>query len=312
MDRIAVIVGSGGQDGRLLQQRLQQLDYSVVALTRDTIDIRNPSDVRRLFSGPKPTEIYFLAAHHHSSQQATGEEGELFRQSNATHYVAAVNVLDAIATLSPATRLFYASSSLIYAPSTAEDLQNEETVPRPVGAYAITKFAGMLACQHYRQSRGVFASIGILYNHESCFRKEHFLSRQIVQAAVHIKLGQSDEFELGDVDALVDWGYAPDYVDAMHKILQLNAPDDFIIATGHLHTVGEFADYAFRHLQLDYRDYLVVNARKLNRVNTARRGDSTKLRSMCKWSPTRDFKAMVEELVSTELGAMTGRSPVIR
>jgi GDPmannose 4,6-dehydratase len=309
MDRIAVIVGCGGQDGRLLEARLRELCYSVVAIRRGTIDITNPDDVRQLLATSKPAEVYFLAAHHHSSQQLPDDaQGELFRQSNAVHFVAAVNFLDAIATVSMQTRMFYASSSLIYTPSVQADLQSEATTPNPEGAYAITKLAGMMACQHYRRSKGVFASIGIMFNHESKFRGEQFLSRKIVRTAVRIKLGLPDTLELGDLNVQVDWGYAPDYVDAMQRILQLDKPDDFIVATGHLHTVREFADYAFCCLGLDYRNHLSANSAKLNRVNSARRGDSTKLRSMCQWSPTRNFKTMVKELVRDELVAMTGGS----
>lgn len=305
MTRVAAIIGSGGQDGRLLSSRLEQLGYSVVGVGRDNLDITDPAAVDGFVRHTAADEIYFLAAHHHSSQQVPDDEGTLFRQSNAVHFVATVNFLDAIARLSARTRMFFASSSLIFAAAGAEEAQSETTTPAPEGAYAITKVAGMQACRHFRKTKGVFASIGILYNHESLLRGEQFLSRQIVRTAARIKLGSTDKLELGDLDARVDWGYAPDYVDAMQRILQLDEPQDFVIATGELHTVRDFVDYAFGSVGLDYREHVTVNPAKLRRVNSARRGDATKLRSLCQWQPSRSFKTMVEELVRGELAALT-------
>jgi GDPmannose 4,6-dehydratase len=283
---------------------LEQLGYCVVGIGRDSFDITRADAVDDFVRRTVPDEIYFLAAHHHSAQGVPDDEGALFRQSNAVHFVAAVNFLDAIARVSIRTRLFFASSSLIFASASAEERQSEATVPAPEGAYAITKVAGMQACRHFRKNKNVFASCGILYNHESPLRGEQFLSRQIVRTAARIKQGHSDRLELGDLEARVDWGYAPDYVDAMHRILQLDEPQDFVIATGELHTVRDFVDYAFGSLGLDYRAYVTVNPAKLRRVNSARRGDSTKLRTLCEWEPSRSFKAMVEGLAQAELAAL--------
>ena len=303
MTRVAAIIGSGGQDGRLLTSRLEQLDYSVVGVRRNSLDITQPAAVDDFVRRTAPDEVYFLAAHHHSSQQVPDDEGAMFRHSNAVHFVATVNFLDAIARLSARTRMFFASSSLIFAAADAGQSQSEATVPQPEGAYAVTKVAGMQACGHFRRTKGVFVSSGILFNHESLLREEQFLSRQIVCSAARIKLGATDKLELGDLDARVDWGYAPDYVDAMHRILQLGEPQDFIIATGELHTVRDFVAFAFGSVGLDYREHVIVNPAKLRRVNTARRGDATKLRTLCNWAPSRSFKTMVEEMVRGELAA---------
>jgi GDPmannose 4,6-dehydratase len=305
-----VIVGGGGQDGRLLHAKLQKLGYTVTTVGRHDFDITDPGVVKRFLEATLPTEVYFLAAHHHSSEQLPkDEQGQLFRLSNAIHFTAALNFVDGIAAVSPRTRLFYASSSLIYSPSQASDLLSEATAPQPAGAYAITKTAGMWVCRHYRETVGVFASVGILFNHESKFRKKEFLSRKIVETAVRIKLGLADRLELGDLRSQVDWGFAPDYVEAMYSILQLEAPDDFVVATGELHTVEEFVEYAFGVLGLDYRKYTVVNPASLTRVNSARRGDSTKLQETCSWRPTYSFKAMVEELVREEVLAIVETVP---
>lgn len=302
MKRIAVVVGSGGQDGTLLLQLLENLGYEVLGLERGDMDIGDPGAVAGFVSRHKPEEIYFLAAHHHSSEDITGGEGDLFRQSMRTHFDAPVNFLDAITIHSPASRFFYAASSHVFG-SPGDAMQTEETPLQPETAYAITKVAGMMACRHYRKMKGVFASVGILYNHESPLRSKKFVTRKIVSAAASIAREGLGSIVLGDLDARVDWGYAPDYVDAMHRILCLEHPGEYIVATGEAHTVREFAEVAFRSVGLDYRNHVSTKTGLLQRQSPVRIGDSARLRRETGWAPSIGFEEMVCRLVEAEVGA---------
>ncbi len=301
-DSIAVIVGSNGQDGQLLDERLQSLGYEVIGLKKDSIDITNSDEVTNFTAAVQHQEIYFLAAHHHSSEDKQQDDGELFRKSNNIHTIAAINFLDSIANLSPTTRFFYASSCLIFSP--VEDvMQTENTALRPESPYAITKVSGMMACWHYRK-KGVFASIGILYNHESPLRSRRFVSRKISAAAAIIAQDGSGSLALGDLEAKVDWGYAPDYVEAMHLIIQTDQPKDYVIASGQAHTVREFADIAFKHVGLDYRNHLSSESQKVYRTNLTRIGNSALLQKETGWKPSISFEEMVHRMVDAEISAL--------
>lgn len=280
--KTAIIVGSNGQDGRLLAIKLSQLNYVVVGISRGDLDITDINAVKDLITRIQPDEIYYLAAHHHSSQDSQGESGDLLRKSFEVHVIGLINFLDGILGICPNTRLFYASSCLIF--SADDDLQTELTLPKPEGAYAISKYAGMQVCKHYQKSYGIFASIGILYNHESPLRSSRFITQKIIQAALRIARDGGGTIEIGDLNALVDWGYAPEYVDAMYKILQLPEPDEYIIASGKCHSVREFAELAFSKVGLDYRDHIKSNQSLLTRLNFSRVGDATKLQEKTGWS----------------------------
>jgi GDPmannose 4,6-dehydratase len=158
----------------------------------------------------------------------------------------------------------------------------------------------MMACQYYREKKKVYVSIGILYNHESSFRAKNFVSRKIISAAAQIAQAGKGYLKLGNLYAEVDWGYAPDYVDAMHRILTLDEPNDFIIATGESHSVKEFSEIAFNYFGLDYSKYIQTDKSVLTRENLTRIGDSSLLREKTGWSPTISFAAMIREMAKEE------------
>lgn len=299
MNPVAVVVGSAGQDGTLLSQLLENRGYEVVGIKRGDMDICDADAVKKLMARQKPAEIYFLAAHHHSSEDTMDNEGELFHLSMRTHFDAAVNFLNAIATQSPASRFFYAASSHVFGlPQGGK--QNEGTPLQPDSAYGITKVSGMMACRYYREKKGLFASVGILYNHESPLRDHCFVSRKIVSAAARIAREGQGSIVLGDLDAQVDWGYAPDYVEAMSRILRAERSSEYIVATGEAHTVREFAEIAFRSVGLDYRQHVSTKPELLMRQNPPRIGDATRLRTDTGWSPSISFEEMVRRLVDAE------------
>ncbi len=303
LKRRAIIVGSKGQDGRLLAELLVKKEYELALVGRGQPDITNRSEVDKLVSEVNPHEIYFLAAYHHSSEDIMESDEILFKKSFDIHAVAAANYLEAIALRVPGARLFYASSSHIF-PDSGGKLQNEETLPRPENIYAITKYSGMQTCRYYREKRDVFASCGILFNHESSLRSPSYLSRKVAIAAARISRRKAETLELGNLDVSVDWGYAPDYVDAMYRMLQLEVASDYVIASGKAHTVRQLVEIAFRHVGLDYRAYVQVRPDLLTKHIETRIGDPSKLRVDAGWSPSTSFEEMVTSMVDVEVARL--------
>jgi GDPmannose 4,6-dehydratase len=306
--RSALIIGAGGQDGRLLVRLLLDRGYAVrgwihgepaapISCECAFIDILEPELVEAELRKSPPDEIYYLAAFHHATEDVIAlSAAELLRRSFDVHILGLLNVLQAMEECCPQTRLFYAASSHVFGTSKSE-WQNEETPLTPNSAYGISKAAGLQCCHLYRRQKGIFAATGILFNHESSLRKPSFLSQKIVRSVWRAQRDPAFKLLLGDVEARVDWGYAPDYVDAMSRILELPEAGDFVVASGELHTVREFAQAAFAVLGLDWRRHVETDARLLNKVSHPLRGDFTKLRIATGWSPSVTFAEMVERLV---------------
>lgn len=304
----AIIIGVNGQDGRILFDRLAGEGCTLLGIARDGIrgtgspaparvDIASPDEVRAIVASWHPDHIYYLAAHHHSSQDATGGDTPgLYEKSHAVHVRGLLHFLDAMREHAPAARLFYAASSLVFGAAPSEK-QDERTPMNPRCIYGITKAAGIHCCRFYRETHGVFAAAGILYNHESVHRQEKFVSQKIIRAASAIANGLRDKLTLGDLSAKIDWGYAPDFVDAMVKILGLPEADDFIVATGKAHTVLEFVELVFGRLGLDWRAHVEEQPSVLQRRRPAMIGDASKLRAATDWQPSVTFAEMVARLV---------------
>jgi GDPmannose 4,6-dehydratase len=297
----AVVTGSRGQDGSYLCAHLERLGYKSIGIDVDSpTDLRDADAVGALLAAAQPREVYHLAAYHHSSQDKFSDEPELYRRSHDIHGLATLNLLDGIARRCPAARLFFAGSCHLFG-TPAADVQNESTPFQAESIYTITKLGGLDLCRYYRHKKGVFASAGILYNHESPLRRSSFVSKKIVEAAVAIKQGRQKGLVLGDLDAEIDWGFAGDYVVAMHLILQLDGPDDFVIASGERHRVRDFVERAFRLVDLDWRDHVTVDGNLLRQHAHVRYfGDSTKLTKMTGWKPSTSFQDMVKLMVDAE------------
>ena len=201
----------------------------------------------------------------------------------------------------PGARLLYAASSHVFGDALVSP-QNERTPLQPRCVYGITKVSGIHACRFYRRTHGVKASVGILYNHESPRRRPDFFSQKIVRAAVAIQRKQQSKLIVGNLAARVDWGYAPDYVNAMIRILELPEPTDFVVATGQLHTVEDFIEIAFRTMGLDWQDHVEESAGLIAKAHAmALTGDASALRSATTWKPSVNFEEMVALLVQSEL-----------
>jgi GDPmannose 4,6-dehydratase len=320
--RKAIIVGSRGQDGRILHERLAAEGCAVLGIDRCGIrehagaigldegpfDILDRGSVDRAVGAFAPDAVFYLAAFHHSSEDDCAlDDATLYLRSHDVHVRGPANILEALRRHAPHARFFYAASSHCFGePSTS--LQDESTPLRPICPYGISKTAGVQLCRMYRARHGLQASCGFLYNHESPLRSPGFLSAKIVRGAVEIARRQRDRLVLGDLSARVDWGYAPDYVDAMIRIVRRDAADDFVIASGQAHSVADFVAIAFAHLEIDWRRHVDTDPSLLTKSRPAAAlvGDSSKLRRATGWAPSLSFADMVRLLVDAEMRRTAG------
>jgi GDPmannose 4,6-dehydratase len=304
----AIVVGAGGQDGRLLVERLSR-DRAILGLDVgraaqhglddvdpfDPVNLLNRDEVRLVVERVLPEEIFYLAAHHHSSEEQPDEVAEL-REGMAVHVHGLAHVLSAIVQVVPRCRLFYAGSSQMFGRPTTPR-QDARTPYAPRNPYAISKVAGAHLCAQYREQYGVHASVGVLYNHESTYRGPRFVSQRIAMGAREAKRNPSYKLTLRSLSAVTDWGYAPDFVDAMVRIVAHDTPDDYVVATGEPHTVRDFVAIAFSELGLDWQAHVEEDPAFAGAPPTSLVGDSSKLRSATGWKPTVSFEEMVRILV---------------
>lgn len=294
-----VITGAHGQDGTLLSRLLTARGRRVIEVGRDgPIDITDGAEVRRLIATERPREVYLLAAVQHSAQDPPEDPGRLARRSYLVNTLSLQHFAEAVLSVGARTRVFYAASSHVFGSPPGPCL--DETSPLAPGSiYAVTKAAGLLACRAYRE-QGVFAATGILFNHESPLRRENFVSRKIARAVARIQRDPAGELVVGSLDSGADWGYAPDYVDAMTRILALDEPGEFVIATGEQHTVAEFCEIAFGMAGLDWRRHVREEPAVLTRRASPRAGDARRLRERTGWRPTVDFPGLVRAMLEAE------------
>lgn len=306
----AIITGCFGQDGRLLYELLESRGYHIlgigcnntqsnVSFPERRIDIQEFSDVSLAINEFQPDEVYHLAAFHHSSEDCVDDELLLFQKSYKINVLTLMNILEAARRSERSVKIFYAASSLIFGNS-QDEIQDESTPVTPICIYGITKAAGLHLCRYYRRKYSLFASCGILYNHESVLRQEKFISRKIIKSVLAIKNKKMKELSVGNLSAKVDWGYAPDFVDAFYRILQLSQPDDYIVATGQKHSVQEFIQKAFDAVSLDWHDYVKEKTGVLERKRNTLVGNPQKLMNHTGWRPSVSFEEMIHLLVQKE------------
>ena len=247
-----------------------------------------------------PDEVYYFAAFHHSSEDKASEDVlHLFTESYRINVQALLHFLEGIRKYSPKTRLFYSGSSLLFGDADTE-IQSESTPFKPETVYGITKLDGVLSCRYYSKQYGIFASTGIFYNHESSYRTDNFISKKIIKGALEISRGKKEKLVVGNLHAEVDWGYAPDYVDAACRILHIDFPGEFIIATGKRHSVLDFVKITFDYLGLNWKEHVTENKTLLTRNRKPMIGDPSKLMRTTGWRPTVDFKEMIRLLLLAE------------
>jgi GDPmannose 4,6-dehydratase len=304
----AIIVGAGGQDGQLLFELLASSGYSIIGLDRHKITTRNLiwktkiniSDKNQVFSlikKIKPAEVYYLAAWHFSSQDKRPDVYEELRQSYEINVLAFLNFLEGVRLFSSKTKIFYAGSSLLFGNAKTK-IQNEQTPFKPTGAYGLSKESGVSLCRLYREKYNIFAAVGIMYNHESEYRTDNFLSMKIIKGAKNIAAGKQKELIVGNLKATVDWGYAPDYVRAMNLILNLKTASDFIVATGQAHTVLDFVKITFKNFGLDFKKYIKEDKTIITEKRSVLIGDAKKLKTATGWQPSVTFSEMIKKIIN--------------
>lgn len=274
MNRRALICGIGGQDGAYLAKFLLTKGYEVYGTSRDAqggnfnnlkklglwgkvrLVSMMPEDFRSVlvaFRKAQPDEIYFLAG-----QSSVGLSFELPAETMQSISLGTLNVLEASRMLDKSPRLYFAASSEIFG-DTRGAPANENTPFHPQSPYAVAKASAFWLVDNYREAYGVLACSGILFNHESCLRPERFVTKKIVSAAKRISEGSRDKLELGRLDISRDWGWAPEYVEAMWLMLQQQQPEDFVIATGETNTLESFVSEAFSYFELDWKAHVRQN-----------------------------------------------------
>lgn len=303
-----LIIGCTGQDGTYLFENLQKRNYEIIGIARNVVrstlsksikpvNISKSKQVYNLLEEYKPDEIYYLAAFHQSSEDQYYDDAELLRRSFDVNVLSLINFLEGIKNYSNYSRLFYTASSHIFGNST-ESIQDETTPLNPNSIYGITKTAGVHLCRLYREKYSIFVSVGILYNHESPLRSSKFVSQKIVKTAVAIKNKIQDKLIIGNLNAEIDWGYAPDYVEAMYKILQLSSAGDFIISSGKIHTVRDFVKGVFKYLDLDWTKYVKEDPNLIKKKEKHNlQGNNQKLKTMTKWQPTVSFNDLIKIMI---------------
>jgi GDPmannose 4,6-dehydratase len=314
----ALITGITGQDGSYLAELLLTQGYEVIGLMRrsSTVNIERISHIQdqlTLVSGDlmdevslinvlrdyRPSEVYNLAAQ--SFVQASWAQPVLTGEATA---LGVTRLLDAIRIVDPEIRFYQASSSEMFGKVRAVP-QNEDTEFYPRSPYGVAKVYGHWITVNYRESYGLHASSGILFNHESPRRGIEFVTRKVTHGVARIKAGLSQEIRLGNLESQRDWGFAQDYVRAMWLMLQQDAPDDFVIATGTTHSVRELCEVAFTCAGLDYEDFVAIDPAFLRPAEVDLLvGDSTKAHATLGWNAETDFAELVEMMVAADIKAL--------
>ena len=310
--KTSLVIGASGQDGTFLTELLARRGDKVVGVEQnkvwsapaenwDAVDILNQQEVLALVKKTQPAECYYLPAFHHSAEDASLTSGDpsLFERSYAVHVRGLIHFLHAIAQASKHTRLFNAASSHVFGSPSVQP-QDESTPLNPENIYGITKTMGLHCCRHFRSELGVFAATGILYNHESHLRPAKFLSQKIVRGVLAFQKDKTKKLVLGDLDAVVDWGYAGDYAEAMTRILGHARPEDFVVATGEQHTVREFLQISCNIAGVDWRECAITDSSLLRKKPALLVGDSGKLRRLTGWRPKTSFSGMIEIMIKAE------------
>ena len=321
MNNKALITGITGQDGYYLSKFLLEKNYEVHGLIRRTStfntsriddlitkyskndrlrlyysDLLDSSSLNNLINSIKPDEIYNLAAQSHV---AVSFKNPVYTSQVGT--LGSISLLEAIRNLNHDVKFYQASSSEMYGGEMNLKLdENSKFIPK--SPYAASKVFAHHITQVYRDSYNLFCSNGILFNHESPLRGETFVTRKITRALGRIYLGIQKQLVLGNLEAERDWGFSGDYVEAMWMMLQADEPDDWVVATGESHSVKEFLEVAFKHVGLDYREYIKTDQKYMrpNEVNYLL-GDYSKINKKLGWKPKTSFEELVKMMVESDI-----------
>jgi GDPmannose 4,6-dehydratase len=316
MKKIALITGINGMDGSHLADFLLEKNYIVYGLERRCSnenrsnthhlegkinfikgDLTDQNSLTRALKQANPCEVYNLAA-----QSFVGESWNTPEQTSDVTGLGVLRILEAIREFNPNIKFYQASSSEMFG-RMVENPANENTPFYPRSPYGVAKLYGHWITKNYRESYGMFACSGILFNHESERRGIEFVTRKISDGVARIHLGLTDHISLGNLDALRDWGYAPDYVEAMWLMLQQDQPDDYVIATGETRSIREFLDAAFNYIGItDWSSYVKIDEKFMRPAEVdILRGNYSKAKLQLYWTPKTSFDELVERMVANDI-----------
>jgi len=321
----ALITGITGQDGSYLAELLLAKNYEVHGLIRRASSF-NTGRIDHLYQDPHINDVQ-LFLHYGDTADSTSLNKLLYRiQPDEIYHLAAqshvrvsfdipeytgdvtglgtLRILEAIRETEVKTKFYQASSSEMY--GKVQEVPQRETTPfYPRSPYGAAKVYAYWITVNYRESYGIFACNGVLFNHESPRRGETFVTRKVTRAVAHIKAGLQDKLYLGNLDAKRDWGYAKEYVEAMWRMLQQDEPDDYVVATGETHSVQEFVEEAFSYVGLDWQDYVEIDP-KYYRPSEVELlvGDASKAKRILAWEPKTTFKDLVSLMVDADMAAL--------
>jgi GDPmannose 4,6-dehydratase len=315
MTKRALITGITGQDGAYLARLLLEKEYEVHGIVRRSstegferiggvrdrvhlhqADLLDQLSIVNVIQESRPHELYNLASQ--SFVPTSFYQPLLTGEFTA---LGVTRVLEAIRLVDPSIRFYQASSSEMFG-TVPEEPQTEKTPFWPRSPYGCAKVYGHWITVNFRESYDLFACSGMLFNHESPLRGKEFVTRKISDAAARIKLGVQEKLLLGNLDAQRDWGFAGDYVEAMWLMLQRDQPDDYVVATGEKHSVREFAELAFAHVDLDWREFVEIDPSLIRPADVfTLRGDATKAREKLGWRPRVSFAELVKMMVDADL-----------
>jgi GDPmannose 4,6-dehydratase len=319
MNKTALITGITGQDGAYLSKLLLEKKYKVYGLVRRVVnrqlgnlqylgvdkdihyvdgDMTDECSLINAVKTIRPDEVYNLAA-----QSFVASSWDYPVTTTNINALGVLRLLNAIKNHSPETKFYQASTSEMFGNNSTNGMQTTETAFKPCSPYAIAKLYAHWTTVNFRESYGMFACCGILFNHETPLRGLEFVTRKITDAVARIKLGLSDSISLGNLDATRDWGFGGDYVKAMYMMLQQDEPDDYIICTGHNHSVRDFLSAAFGCVDIrDWEQYVKVDPRFLRPKDLVHlHGDNSKAVSKLGWEPETSFEQLVEMMVKADL-----------
>lgn len=317
--KTAIVTGVTGQDGSYLVELLLNKGYEVHGIMRRVStfastaridhmlgnphfhkyygDLEDAPSIAALIDQVKPDEFYNLAA-----MSQVRISFEIPRYTLSVNTLGVLTILDAIRRFSPHTKFYQASSSEMFGDPGVPVPFNENTPMIPQSPYGISKLASYHLTRDYAKGYGLFATTGILFNHESPRRGENFVTKKVTLAVARIKKGLQDKLELGNLEAKRDWGWAPEFVEAIYQIMQHDKPGVYVVATGETHTIREFVEEAFRCVGLDWKKYVTYHE-KLERPNEVPHllGDASKIRKEIGWKPKMKFKDIVKAMVEHDL-----------